>query len=181
MKIYKLTNEEGLIYIGKTNCKYLSTRLAVHKSQALTSRKINKCSSSILFNSNVKIEFLEETEDKLKELYYINLYDCVNKMKTGLTYKESKKNWNKNNPEYYNLYYNNNKETIKKTQEKYRDNNKEKEQERVKKYYHNNIEKIKQSKQEEILCECGTIIKKCRKARHIKSNKHINIMNKIYV
>tara|TARA_R110002012_G_scaffold20048_2_gene71430 strand:- start:1450 stop:1935 length:486 start_codon:yes stop_codon:yes gene_type:complete len=109
MKIYKLTNEQGLIYIGRTTCKYLSSRLAIHKSQALTSRKIFKCSSYILFSSNVKIELLEETEDKTRELYYINLYDCVNKLKSGLSYKETKKNWIKKNPEYYNLYYHKNK------------------------------------------------------------------------
>lgn len=114
MKIYKLTNEEGLIYIGKTNCKYLSSRLSVHKSQALTSRKIKKCSSYILFSSNVKIELLEETEDKTRELHYINIYDCVNKMKTGLSYKQTKKNWINKNPDYYNLYYAKNKNGLKK-------------------------------------------------------------------
>jgi len=114
MKIYKLINEEGLIYIGKTNNKYLSSRLAVHKSQALSSKKKYKCSSYILFTSNVNIELLEETEDNLKELYYINLYDCVNKMKTGTSYKETKKNWNNKNPEYYNLYYSKNKNGLQK-------------------------------------------------------------------
>ena len=105
MKIYKLTNQKGQIYIGKTNYKYLSQRLAVHKSQANTNRNIYKCSSSILFTSNVKIELLEETEDKSRELYYINLYDCVNKQKTTLNYKESKKNWLNKNPNYNKNYY----------------------------------------------------------------------------
>jgi len=107
MKIYKLENEDGLIYIGKTTCKYLSSRLAVHKSQALTERNINKCKSKILFDNNkkVKIELLEITEDSNRELYYIEKYNCVNKMKTGLSYKETKKNWNEKNPEYYKNYF----------------------------------------------------------------------------
>jgi len=143
MKIYKLTNEEGLIYIGKTTQKYLSTRLAVHKSQALTSRKINKCSSYILFSSNVKIELLEETEDKTRELYYINLYDCVNKFKTGLSYKSTKKNWIDKNPQYFNEYYKKNKNNI---NEKYK-------------------------------CDCGMIICKTSKSKHIKTKNHkINII-----
>ena len=106
MKIYKLVNEEGLIYIGKTTSKYLSTRLAIHKSQALTKRNINKCTSSILFNNNskVKIILLEETTDNKKELEYINLYDCVNKNKTGLALNETKKNWLEKTPNYYKEY-----------------------------------------------------------------------------
>jgi len=146
MKIYKLTNEEGLTYIGKTTYKYLSSRLAIHKSQANTSRKIRKCSSYLLFVSKVKIELLEETDDATRELYYINKYDCVNKQQTSLLSKETKKNWYKKNPQYYNDYYRNNKTKI---NEKYK-------------------------------CECGMIICKSSKPKHIKSANHKNniVINK---
>lgn len=142
MKIYKLTNEDGLIYIGKTNSKYLSSRLSVHKSQAKTKRNINKCSSVELFKNNkkVKIELLEETDDKLKELYYINLYECVNKMKTGLTYKETKKNWVNKNPDYYNEYQ-------KRTE-------------------------VKEKRKEKVKCICGDIICKYSISNHLKSKIH---------
>tara|TARA_R110000822_G_scaffold42529_2_gene115580 strand:- start:30 stop:473 length:444 start_codon:yes stop_codon:yes gene_type:complete len=112
LKIYKLTNEDGLNYIGKTKCKYLSSRLAVHKSQAKTNRKINKCSSSILFVSKVKIELLEETTDPTRELYFINKISCVNKNKPTISYKETKKNWCNKNPQYHNDYYHKNKDKI---------------------------------------------------------------------
>ena len=109
MKYYKLENEDGLIYIGVTKSKYLSQRLAVHKSQALTDRNIRKCASAELFKNGkkVSIELLEETNenDKTIELKYINQYNCVNKMKTGLDYKQTKKNWREKNPEYHNDYY----------------------------------------------------------------------------
>jgi len=49
------------------------------------------------------------------------------------------------------------------------------------KKYRNNEERRKKEKEyqkEEILCECGIIIKKCKKARHINSQKHINLIQK---
>ena len=116
MKIYKLVNEDGLTYIGKTNCKYLSSRLSVHKSQALTERNIKKCTSEKLFRNNkkVKIELLEITDDKQREAYYIEKFDCVNQIKSGLPYVVTKKNWLIKNPNYYKNYYDKNKPNSKK-------------------------------------------------------------------
>ena len=112
MKFYKLINEDGLIYVGSTNCKYLASRLAVHKSQALTHRLINKCKSEILFRDNKKVEIklLYETDETDKqtlkdiERKYINENDCVNKIQVGLDYQESKKNWLNKNPHYFRDY-----------------------------------------------------------------------------
>ena len=122
VKIYRLTNEDGLNYIGKTTCKYLCQRFAVHKSQALTIRNINKCKSSQLFENGKKVEiFLEEElecDDKdfvrIKEQEYIDKYNCVNKLNPGNSYKQSKQNWLSKNPSYYTNYYDKNKEKINK-------------------------------------------------------------------
>ena len=108
-KIYLMTNEKGLKYVGKTTCKYLSERFAVHKSQAKTKRNINKCTSHLLFDCEVKIELLEETTGddetiKLLEGKYIQEIDCVNKCVAGRTFKETKQNWVKNNPDYFKEY-----------------------------------------------------------------------------
>ena len=116
MKIYKLISSNGLIYIGKSNYKYLSSRLAVHKSQYLTERNIYKCKSKLLFENNsiVKIELLEEFDnnDKIfvanREKYYIENIDCVNKSIPNNTKKRIQK-YNKN-------YYMENKNTMKSLQ-----------------------------------------------------------------
>jgi len=115
MKFYKLINEDGLIYIGSTT-QDLSRRYAVHKSQALTTRDIRKCKSEILFRDNkeVKIELLHQTDEtdkeKLKDIErkYMNEFNSVNKIQVGLSYKETKKNWNNKNPHYYRDYLRNN-------------------------------------------------------------------------
>ena len=145
MKIYLLTNEKGLKYVGKTNYKYLSSRKAVHKSQAKTKRNINKCMSAKLFDCEVKIELLEEVGEDLveeTELKYINMFDCVNKQKPGTTNAESKKNWRKNNPNYYKEYQRKNHERT-----------------GGKKYY----------------CECCKLeMLNTSKYRHFKTEQHIN-------
>lgn len=116
MKFYKLVNEDGLEYYGSTSCKYLSSRLAVHKSQAKTKRNINKCMSAKLFENDkkVKIILLLETDEtdkqKLKDIErkFIEDNECVNKIKVGLSYSETKKNWLSKNPDYYKNYQNKN-------------------------------------------------------------------------
>ncbi len=112
MRFYKLVNEDGLEYYGSTTCKYLSSRLSVHKSQAKTKRSIGKCTSAKLFENDkkVKIILLMETDEtdkqKLKDIErkFIEDNDCVNKIKIGLPYKDTKKNWLKKNPNYYRDY-----------------------------------------------------------------------------
>ena len=154
MKIYRLVNDEGLIYIGKTTSKNLLKRLAVHKSQANTARNINKCSSKKLFenDSNVKIELLEEiiSNDKEElrklELKYILETDCVNIMKSGLEYKETKQNWYNKNPNYNKNYYHTRNTWVKK----------------------------------EFKCDCGSVVKNCSKGNHLKSKKHKNYLDSIY-
>jgi len=89
MKIYKLTNtENGMIYIGQTTQKLLSTRKGQHKYSSVNN--IKTCSSKKLYDNcidvkNIKIELLEELSTSstllggIRERYYINLYpECVN-------------------------------------------------------------------------------------------------------
>ena len=45
--------------------------------------------------------------------------------------------------------------------------------------YETNREEILEKHKVKITCECGTIIRKCAKARHKRSMKHINLMNTI--
>jgi len=82
IKIYKLESDNGMVYFGQTT-QPLPRRLAVHKSQALTSREINKCKSAALFenNANVTMTLIEEVSKESaneKEEYYIKNNQCVN-------------------------------------------------------------------------------------------------------
>jgi len=61
-------------------------------------------------------------------------------------------------------YYQDNKEIIKNNVKKYRENNKE---------------KINEKRKEKITCECGCIITKRILELHKKTQKHIDLMNKI--
>ena len=71
---------------------------AKNKSHSLNDiSKISGIKKSIL--QEVDEDHVTETERK-----YIDMYDCVNKLKPGNTVKESKKIWIKNNPDYYKEY-----------------------------------------------------------------------------
>lgn len=171
-KIYKLVpkiineNEEPLIYIGSTNEKYLSSRLAKHKTnyKRYLDGKTNHSSSYILFdkykldgveiilienfNCNTKYELL------LKEKYYIENNVCVNKIK-----------YNKPQNDY-----------IKKYNQEYRLKNKNKFKDICKRYYYNNIEKIKESNKKLYICLCGKKLTLCNKSVHIRSKIHQNYL-----
>ena len=86
-RIYKLINEDGLYYIGSTK-KNINQRLSEHKSSYNTNTTFKSSSCSLFENGKgVKIELLEELEDKninelkQRENEYIKEHwgKCVNK------------------------------------------------------------------------------------------------------
>jgi hypothetical protein len=106
-KIYKIVdNTNGNVYIGQT-INRLSDRLAQHKSRPTCS-----C-GEIIKNGDYKIELIEETDDKMRERYWIENTECVNKNIPGRTDKE-----------YKQYYREKNKDKIKAYQKEYRDRNK---------------------------------------------------------
>ena len=143
-KIYKLVNDTlGLTYYGCT-INTLRQRLNGHK------RKGNPCKSKILFQGEgeVKIYLVEEypTENrdllKMRERYYIENNDCINKQIPGRTVKEyrdiNKDKIKDNNKQYQKL----NKEKINEYHRQYRVNNKDKINKRDIQYYENNKDKM---------------------------------------
>ncbi len=121
LKIYKIVdNTNGNIYIGKTEQKYLSSRLSIHRYDYKTGIYCSSC--EILKNGDYDIELIEETEDKTRERYWILNTECVNKNIPGRTREE----WGK---EYYKV----NKERIIEYKKVYRKDNKEK----IKLFKHN--------------------------------------------
>ena len=156
-KIYKIVSNCGnLIYIGSSTKKYLSTRLAQHKSNYKLYKNGNKnyTTSYQLFDAyepeNCEIILLEnincESKNELhaRERYYIESLDCVNKFIPCRTYKE---------------YYEDNREKILEHQKEYKQQNKE---------------KIQQQQNEKFTCICGSRYTYTHKLRHLKTLLHIN-------
>ena len=81
MSVYKLENEDGLVYIGATK-NSLNKRLNNHQSYARTNKV--KCRSVLLFENDKKvtISLLEEVDDlkdlNVRERYHIENTECVN-------------------------------------------------------------------------------------------------------
>ena len=89
--IYKLTDKNGLSYIGKT--KDFKKRFSCHKC------KSNKTTSRFLDSDSIEKEILEECDDEIaweRERYWINNTKCVNIMKLNyndLEYKRKRNKW----------------------------------------------------------------------------------------
>ena len=168
-KIYKLVNDTlGLTYYGCT-INTLRQRLDGHKNKG------NTCSSKILFQGEgeVKIYLVEEypTDNrdllKMRERYYIESNDCVNKCIPGRTEKEYSKQYRINNKDIINQnkkeYYEINKDKIKQNQKEYyeinkviinekciqyNELNKEKNKLRFKQYYEINKDKLNERRRQ---------------------------------
>ena len=88
--------ETGEVYIGSTNKKYLSQRLADHKC------KRNCSSSQIIDRGNYVYDVLEEIEESqryIREQYYIETTDnCINEKRAyGFNRKEHMKQYRLDN------------------------------------------------------------------------------------
>ena len=186
-KIYELVcSETGKRYIGSTTQK-LYKRLWGHK------HKNNSCMSKTFINP--KIYLIENTPCNSKEELlsierkYILNTECINKQIPLRTKKE----WTEDNKEQVlgrqHNWYENNKERISKNAQKYYLDNKEEKLEYQKvysethkehiktynnKYYQKNKDRELEKKSEQITCYCGVLISYGNKARHLKSQKHIN-------
>jgi hypothetical protein len=158
-KIYKIVcNKTNLVYIGSTTQKYLSDRLKGHR----IANKRNKgltTANQILENGDFYIELVElfpcNSKDELlvRERYYFDIIECVNKQRPKRTLKEIEDT----NKEYYEknkdvilvkqkIYVENNKEHIKEQTKKYREEHKQQLKEQNQKYQNENKEKIKEQR-----------------------------------
>ena len=169
--IYRIVcNITGDVYIGsssQTCAKRLSQHVSCYKRWVKDNTRYTS-SYIILARNDYKLILVEsypcKNSDELyaREQYWIDRTHCVNKKNSYTTpeqKKEYKKNWYEENSEY-------NKE--------YRTNNIEKMLEYEKNYRTDNAEKITKQRSEIITCVCGSEFQICVKARHNKSQKHIN-------
>ena len=132
-KIYKIIdNTNSNVYIGQT-IQLLNQRLPHHRSTT-------RCSSrDIIKNGDYRIELIEETDDKMRERYWILNTDCVNKVIPGRTKIEWRKDNTEKIKEYKKEYYEDNKGHIANYHKEWREKNKE----RNKEYREKNKEKTK--------------------------------------
>tara|TARA_R110000772_G_scaffold149869_4_gene260583 strand:+ start:508 stop:939 length:432 start_codon:yes stop_codon:yes gene_type:complete len=88
MKIYKLTsNQTDQVYVGKT--KDMSRRFTKHKSDYklwLDDRYIFSSSYFISQYDDVKMEYIEETNNSLREVYWIQKLNTCNFQHNGDDY-----------------------------------------------------------------------------------------------
>ena len=149
--IYKLSDGEK-DYYGSTTMP-LEIRIVRHTSPA------NDTSSNILNRDNLTIELMEEVEDEsqllIREQYYLDNYECVNKNRAYLNPEHKK--------QYQQEYY-----------KHYRVVNRDKQNKYQKQYQETNRDKINEKARTKYRCECGADVSHSHKARHEKSPKHIN-------
>ena len=118
-----------------------------------------------LINANLNSQRCYTTEAEAKE----------RDKATNAIYREANK---EEINEYKKNYYEANKEEIKEKDAIYYEANKESIKEKVNIYREANRESIREKQKEKITCECGCIVNKNHLARHKKSNKHINFIEK---
>ena len=171
-KVYKLVGN-GKIYIGST-----TVRLCNRKAGHIANCKLyGDCTSrEIVSDPNFYIELIENVpcnskeELFIRERYWIENTDCVNKLipyKTKEERKEMAKQYREANKdkireekkkqyqdnkeeikERARLYREANKDKIKEREKQYREANKEEKKQRDKEYYETNKDKIKEQKKQ---------------------------------
>ena len=108
-----------------------------------------------------------------RERYWIEeLKATLNKVRPIIT-KDEKQEYNTEQNKQYNVEH---KGKIHDRKKKYYAENKEKIIELKKEYYEINKEKINETRQANILCECGCLVNKSSILRHKRSQKHVEIM-----
>ena len=165
-KIYKLIGY-GKTYYGSTT-QLLCQRKTGHKRSYKNHRD---CKSKEIFElgDDVDIVLVEsypcnnKEELHKRERYYIENFECVNKIIPTRTIKE----WREDNKDKIKQYYEDNKDKNK----IYRENNKE-----HKKEYDKNIRNNDKERHKKIICDCGGSYVKRHKMTHLKTKKHLKYL-----
>ncbi len=185
-KIYKLVSfQTDKVYIGST-CEKLSVRKAKHKSKYkcfLSGRDVYITSFELIKLGDVDIVLLEEfpcaNKEQLhkRERYYIDTYNCVNKVLPTRTDKEYYEVNKEKIDKQIKKYQEANKEELKNYRKAYNEKNKDKKKAYFTEYYAKNIDKIKDYQKISYTCSCGSEVKKYKKSQHDKTKKHLNSLN----
>ena len=163
-KIYRLYNERlNLTYYGSTILS-IGKRFNNHKSHAkqnitITSTQLFQEGDDVTCEVVEYVDCLDKETLHKREKYYIENFDCVNKVIPARTKAE---------------YHQDNKEKRNEKNRIYRQDNKE----IIKQYYQDNKEKIKERDSQKIECECGSVVRRYDIERHRKSQKHQKLIIK---
>ena len=182
--IYRIIdNTNGNVYYGSTIKKYLCQRIASHKAdykRYLEGISRYTTSFDIIKNNDYKYEVVEENEFETKydilqrERYYIENFECVNRIipnRTEQEYRDThKEQTSKKNKNYYETH----KQEFVEKSKKYHKENYEKKKEQLKKKRKDSYEKNKEYLKEKINCDCGAIVCRVSLTRHKKSKKHLD-------
>jgi len=115
-------------------------------------------------------QYSEQNADKLKEYREEN----ADKIKA---YQQQ---YREENADKIKAYREENADKIKAYQQQYREENADKIKAYKQQYYQQNTDKIKADKNEKIQCECGAVICRSNKSRHLKSKSHLNFINNLH-
>lgn len=171
--VYKITGACNLVYIGST--VDMRTRKSAHKNRT---KKINYCSSRLLLKP-LQFEIIDTREYKLLrtlrlvEQFYLDNTNTINQRRAYTNYKSF--NYKQKRKQYMRSISNSEKRRSRQTL--WCVNNKDKISETNKKSYNKNREKRLEQAKVQIMCECGCLMRKDTKPKHIKSKKHLELMN----
>lgn len=169
--VYKIRSEKAnLDYYGSTKHSK-EYRLEKHYAQKrhyeLTG--LGYCSAfEVLDHDDAQIHIVEyypcnsKKELVARESYYQLNFDCVNIRKEGRTRQRYYLDNIDRFSQLHKIYYNNNKDKI---------------MNRVKQYYNDNRDELKEYKKLVFTCDCGLDYTLVNKARHCKSQRHLELVN----
>jgi hypothetical protein len=185
-KIYRIISnnpEISVVYFGST-VQSLCRRMAGHRGHFKKWLSGKEGKSSMIFDhfklhgiEQFHIELVEDfpcdNEQQLltRENVYIRGFDCCNKHSAVRTSEEGK--------EYQKQYAQDNKEKISIYQKQYYQDNAESINIKSKQYWQDNKDEISIKRKETITCSCGCITNKKHLNRHLKSKKHISLVQNL--
>ena len=202
-RIYKIcSNLSDKIYIGST-CQAIKQRMSEHiqgykqyfktNTRYITSFEIIKLGDGFITlmeecNYNNKQQLLKREGELIKD----NINICVNKHingRTGLEYRHDTKQHIKQHyetnkyiiAEYKKKHYKEHREHIDEYKKQHYETNKEYILNRRKQHYETNKQVIKEKAKQTFTCDCGITLTISTKSRHIKTTKHLQLLDKLFI
>ncbi len=183
MSIYIIRSKDENItdcYIG--SCKDFKVRKTKHKSNCYNENGLHynyKLYKFIRANGgwdNFEMIEIGSVWDKATkslveiEQEYINIWKpTLNERRAYRTEEQKKEHDKRHNKEYYEKY----RDILCVRKKEYWRENRDK----YKEYYENNKDIINRKKKEPFACDCGSIVRKSDKQKHLKTNKHKNYIS----